>query len=85
MRAIASALIARRSALLRGDEERARAGNSSPRAKTRLGKNLSRTQKNVDGNFVQLYISHLKGGTSAMAKKKKTTKKAAKKSTKKKK
>jgi len=50
------------------------------------GKNFARTQKIVDGKIAQPYISHLKGGNSAMAKKaKKTTKKSAKKSTKKKK
>jgi len=67
-----------------------RALKSAPTARRALrsrgGKFFSRTQKIVDGNFPQLYISLLKGGTSAMAKKKKTTKKSsAKKSTKKKK
>ena len=53
--------------------------------KTSAGKFFPGTQKIVDRNSAQLYISFLKGGNSAMAKKKKTTKKAAKKSTKKKK
>jgi hypothetical protein len=59
----------------------------SPALQRRMaaGKFFARTQKVVDGKFPQLYISHLKGGISAMAKKKKTTKKSSKKSTKKKK
>jgi len=57
---------------------RPQARQSAPR------KNCAREQKVVDVQIVQLYISHLKGGTSAMAKKKKaTTKKSSKKTTKK--